>query len=349
MPENPSDLHVVGRTADGQLWHTIRSPGGWTPFVDVLEAANLLALRGHVVDVACTRRMGVPGVVDGLYVLAAFDNEPPRLLFRVSNGEPKNAGMWSQKPGAFFPTARKVTAGAFTSIADSPAGKRFDEIHLAVVTDDGHLLSAFAEVTATEPVQQPDDVELTAGETGELRAVALDTASALGSPSSSLRLLAVTADARLLQTVGHGAGIGDPNGQWTAWLEVAAGPGGLVVPADPVDADLAARSVVAATGDGHVWLAPAIPGLGLGAWVDLETYTYTVSGAVWSGTFTGVANVGTFNTVAGAWANEGLHIVGTTTNGRLWHQLRGLSMAFGDIELAGVGQNVGDFTAAGCG
>jgi hypothetical protein len=218
-----------------------------------------------------------------------------------------------------------------------------------VVTDDGHLLSALADVTATEPVQQPADVEDTAGETGELRAVALDTAFTVGSLSSSLRLLAVTADARLLQTVGHGAGIGDPNGQWTGWLEVAAGPGGLVVPADPVDAGLARGSVVAATGDGHVWLAPAMAGLGLGAWVDLETFTFTVSGPVWSGTFTGVADVGTFNTAAGAWANEGLHIVGTTTNGRLWHRLRGLSMAFGDIEIAGVGQNVGDFTAADCG
>jgi hypothetical protein len=105
MPENPSDLHVVGRTADGQLWHTIRSPGGWTGLGDVLEAANLPALRGHVVDVACTRRMDVPGVEDGLYVLVAFDNEPPRLLFRISNGEP-NAGTWSQKPGAAFRTAR---------------------------------------------------------------------------------------------------------------------------------------------------------------------------------------------------------------------------------------------------
>jgi hypothetical protein len=46
MPENPSDLHVVGRTADGQLWHTIRSPGGWTGLGDVLEAANLLCAEG---------------------------------------------------------------------------------------------------------------------------------------------------------------------------------------------------------------------------------------------------------------------------------------------------------------
>jgi hypothetical protein len=219
-----------------------------------------------------------------------------------------------------------------------------------VVTDDGHLLSAFADVTATQPVQQPDDVELTAGETGQLRAVALDSAVAIDSPSSPLRMLAVTDDARLLLTVGRGAGIGDLNGQWTPWTPVLAGTPGLPVPADPLDAELAARSVVAATGDGHAWLAPAIPGsFMLGPWVDLETYTYTVSGPVWSGTFTGVADVGTFSTVAAEWAGEGLHVVGTTTNGRLWHQLRSGSSIFGDIELVGVGQNVGSFTAVDCG
>jgi hypothetical protein len=342
MPENPNDLHVVGRTADGQLWHTIRSPGGWTPFGDVLAAANLPALRGHAVDVACVRRLGVS--IEGLYVLVAFDNEPPRLLLRSSND-----GTWSQKPGAYFPTARKVAAGRFRSVSQG-AGTPINEIHMAVVTDDGHLLSAYADVTATQPVQQPDDVELTAGETGQLRAVTLDTAMAIDPPSSSLRMLAVTDDARLLQTVGRGAGIVDPNGQWTPWTPVVAGTPALPVPADALDAELAARSVVAVTGDGHVWLAPAIPAsLMLGPWVDLETYTYTVSGPVWSGTFTGAANVGTFSTVAAEWAGQGLHVVGTTTNGRLWHQLRGGISIFADIELVGVGQNVGSFTAVDCG
>jgi hypothetical protein len=97
LSENPANLHVVGRTADGLLWHTIRSPTGWTGFGDVLLAAGLPSLRGHVVDVACARRLAnTAAVVEGLYVLVALDNQPPRLLLRSSND-----GTWSQQPGAF--------------------------------------------------------------------------------------------------------------------------------------------------------------------------------------------------------------------------------------------------------
>ena len=162
-------------------------------------------------------------------------------------------------------------------------------------------------------------------------------------------LLAVTADARLLRTRGHGATIGDPSGQWTSWTEVLAGTVARAVPADAIDADLAAESVIAATGDGHVWLAQALPTGSLGAWVDLETYTATFSGGPWSGTFTTTFDVGTFSTVAAGWTSEGLHVVGTTTNGRLWHQLRTPTSIFRDIELAGVGRDVGAFTAVDCG
>jgi hypothetical protein len=311
----------------------------------VLAAANRPALRGHVVDVACARRgpLAAPGNVEGLYVLVAFDNEPPRLLLRSSND-----GTWSQQPGAYFPTARKVAAGTFTSIPQGSSGTPRNQIHMAAVTDDGHLLSAFADATATQPVQQPDDVEATAGETGELRAVALDSITTIDSPPS-LPLLAVTADARLLRARGHGATIGDPSGQWTGWIEVLAGTAARAVPADAIDADLAAESVVAATGDGHLWLAPALPNGTLGTWVDLETYTATFSGGGWSGTFTATSDVGTFNTVAAAWASEGLHVVGTTTDGRLWHQLRGPTSIFRDIEMVGVGRDVGAFTAVDCG
>lgn len=310
----------------------------------MLAAANLPSFRGRVVDVACARRAGVaiPGNVEGLYVLAAFENEPPRLLFRSSND-----GSWSQPPGVYFPTARKVAAGTFTSFAQG-SGTALNQIHMAAVTDDGHLLTAFANAAATQPVQMPDDVETTSGEIGELRAVALDSIVTIDSPSS-VSLLAVTADARLLRTQGHGATIGDPAGQWTPWTEVLAGTVARAVPADAIDADLAGGSVVAATGDGHVWLAQALPTGILTAWMDLETYTTTFSGGPWSGTFTTTFDVGTFSTVAAAWASEGLHVVGTTTDGRLWHQLRTPTSIFRDIELVGVGRDVGAFTAVDCG
>jgi hypothetical protein len=349
MTENPLDLHVVGRTADGFLWHTIRrSTGSWTAFGDVLDVVNLSSLRGHVVDVACGRRAAIaaPGNVEGLYVLVAFENEPPRLLFRSSND-----GSWSQQPGAFFPTSRKVAVGTFTSTPQG-GGMGLNQIHMAAVTDDGHLLTALANATETQPVQLLDDVETMAGETGQLRAVALDSIVTAGS-QSSVPLLAVTAKAELLWTRGHGATIADPSGTWTPWLEVVVGTAERRVPADAIDADFADGSVVAVTGDGHVWLAQAVtPGIS-GAWriwEDLETTTTIFTGD-WSGTITTITDVGTFNTVAAKQSGNGLHVVGTTTNGKLWHQLRMFPTEshFRDIELAGVGQDVGDFTAVDCG
>ena len=32
MVENLANLHVMGVTSDGAVWHTMRSPTSWTPF-----------------------------------------------------------------------------------------------------------------------------------------------------------------------------------------------------------------------------------------------------------------------------------------------------------------------------
>jgi hypothetical protein len=59
--------------------------------------------------------------------------------------------------------------------------------------------------------------------------------------------------------------------------------------------------------------------------------------------------VGAFERVAAATTSEGEHILGVTSNGRLFHQLRPSSSAqFRDVEAVGVGQNVGSFTAIAC-
>jgi hypothetical protein len=320
MAEDPANLHVVGRTADGLLWHTIRSPSGWTAFDDVLAVAGLSSLKGHVVDVACSRRTpGTAGVFQGLYVLVALDNEPPRLLLRNSNN-----GTWSQQPGAFFPTARKVAAGTLTNLG----GPNIDEIHLAAVTDDGHLVSAVHDFTAPQPAL-PDDVEDTAGETNQLRTAALFTIMGIG--QLRMILLAVTADGDLIQTSGR-------TGQWDPWIAVSGFFVGQPLPADAIDTSLAREGVVLVTGDGHVWLATYLPNGLLSSWRDLEISN------------TGTVDVGTFAAAAAASTTEGLHIVGTTTDGRIWHQLRPSSSAiFRDIEQLGVGQDVGLFTAIDCG
>lgn len=332
MTEAPASLHVVGRTADGRLWHTIRSPGGWTPFGDVLAAAGLSSLNGHVVDVACVRRLPTNSpVAQGLYVLVALDDQPPRLLLRSATN-----GSWSQQPGAFFPTARKVAVGTLSTI-EAPSR---NEIHLAAVTDDGHLVTAVHDFTATQPVL-PDDLEQSAGEIGDLRAVAMTAAVAIN--TSSVQLLAVTADGRLLQTTGR-------TGQWAPFTNLLTSNQAGPLPADVLDTDLGSgANYVAVTGDGHVWLA-TFDGTWQ-TWRDLETFIATFTGGPGvSGTFTATQDVGTFATVSTATASEGIHIVGVTTNGQIWHQLRSSpSVIFRDVELVGGAQNVGTFTTAACG
>jgi hypothetical protein len=332
VTEAPASLHVVGRTADGRLWHTIRSPGGWTPFGDVLAAAGLSSLSGHVIDVACVRRLPINSPVpQGLYVLVALDDQPPRLLLRSAG-----SGTWSQQPGAFFPTARKVAVGTLSTI-EAPSR---NEVHLAAVTDDGHLVTAVHDFTATQSVL-PDDLEQSAGEIGDLRAVAMTAGVAIS--TSAVQLLAVTADGRLLQTTGR-------TGQWAAFTNILTSTQAGPLPAAVLDADLGnGANYVAVTGDGHVWLA-TFDGTWQ-TWRDLETFIATFSGGPGvGGTFTATQDVGTFATVSTATASEGIHIVGVTTNGQIWHQLRSSpSVIFRDVELVGVGQNVGTFTTAACG
>jgi hypothetical protein len=332
VTEAPASLHVVGRTADGRLWHTIRSPGGWTVFGDVLVAAGLSSLNGHVVDAACVRRRPISSpAVQGLYVLVALDDQPPRLLLRSAG-----SGAWSQQPGAFFPTARKVAVGTLSTI-EAPSR---NEVHLAAVTDDGHLVTAVHDFTATQPAL-PDDLELSAGEIGDLRALAMTAGVAIN--TSSVQLLAVTADGRLLQTQGR-------TGQWAAFTDLLTSNQAGPLPADVLDADLGdGRNYVTVTGDGHVWLA-TFDGTWQ-KWLDLETFIATFTGGPGvSGTFTATHNVGTFATVSTATASEGIHVVGVTTNGQIWHQLRSSpSVIFRDVELVGGAQNVGTFTTAACG
>jgi hypothetical protein len=69
----------------------------------------------------------------------------------------------------------------------------------------------------------------------------------------------------------------------------------------------------------------------------------------WTVNTTAIADVGTFERVAGGTTNEGEHVLGVTSNGHLFHQLRAsASGQFRDVEAVGVGQNVGSFTAIAC-
>jgi hypothetical protein len=172
--------------------------------------------------------------------------------------------------------------------------------------------------------------------------------------SSSTTLVALNAGGGLFYTTGSSAS------GWQPFDQLGRHSVAGAVMADAIDADAVAESagstVVAVTGDGHVWIAKQQSGGTWTRWDDLELTTTTtlffdpITGTA-SGfsTSTSEADVGTFARISAASTSVGLHVVGVTTNGRLWHQLRSTATAmFADVERVGVGQDVGGFTAVAC-
>jgi hypothetical protein len=338
VPENPAALHVVGRTADGKVWHTIRNPNGsWMSFDNALAKAGRLDLEGlgEVVDVAVARRIGpaLNGKPEGLYVLLALNDARAVLLFRNAD-----TGVWTQEATAFFPHNARRVAAAVSFIVSEGNGPSRSELHMAVVTDNGFLLTAIHDHGSATP-DVPADVEWFAGDRGDYRSVAMLGQGAIDAPNTSVELVTTTADGRVFTTTGG------PN-TWSLFTEVSGRPG------DVVDAAIASTSaetdVLAVTGDGRVWLA-ARNGSGPQPWRDLEEVNVVISGGGVVINTTQVIDVGTFQRVAGAPTTQGMHILGVTTNGHLLHQLMpSQGRIFRDVELVGVGQNVGVFTAAAC-
>lgn len=339
MPENLAALHVVGRTADGKVWHTIRSgpSGWWTPFGNVLAAAGRLDLQdlGRVVDVAAARCVGpqLNGQPEGLYVLLALNDARTVLLFRNAD-----TGAWTQEATASFPNNARRVAAAVSSMSSEGVGVPRLDLHMAVVTDNGHLFTAIHEHGSSSP-GMPADVESSAGESGDFRSVAMRGLGAIDSPSTYVELVAATADGRILTTTGA------PNA-WSPFADVSGRRG------DVVDAAVASAGAVtdyfAVTGDGRVWLA-ARSNSSNQPWQDLEEVNVVITGDGWVVHTTQIIDVGTFQRVAGAATTEGMHMLGVTTNGQLLHQLRpSQGSMFRDVEAVGVGQDVGSFTAAAC-
>jgi hypothetical protein len=341
MPENPAHLHFVGRTADGRIWHTIRSPTGWTPFGNVLAAAGRLDLEGlgAVVDVAAARRTqpGLNGFPEGLYVLLALNNGAPVLLFRSAD-----TGLWTQEASGYFPRARRVAAAVSFMVSEGSAPAR-SELHMAVTTDDGYLMTAVHEHGSSSP-DVPVDTEWSAGERGEFRSVALLGQGAIDAPYTTARLVTATADGRIYTTTGA-PGASAP---FTDVEASGAGDRGDFV-------DVAATSMypttdyLGVTGEGRVWVASQNGSGSTGQWRDLEEINIVITGGGWTVNTTGIADVGTFERVAGGTTSEGEHVLGVTSNGHVFHQLRASASAqFRDVEAVGVGQNVGSFTAVAC-
>jgi hypothetical protein len=334
VPENPMALHVVGRTADGRLWHTVRTPTGWTAFGDVLGASGLAGFAGEVTGVACARRLMIGSALEeGLYVFVGLAREPPRLLFRSAD-----TGQWQQQTAPAFRPSSHVAVATRGSV--SQGGTPTSMLHLAAVSTGGVLFAA-SQPYGTTSADIPTSVEWSAGERGDFRAVGL--LSGIGIDSTATTLYAASADGRVYTSSGASGG-------WSYFedLDRSSGPGRR--PGDALDVGAAQGSnstdYVILTGDGRTWIASQFLNGTWLPWRDLETYQATFSGSGWSGTVTLTEDVGTFSSVTVAMTSEGAHVLGTTTNGRLWHQLRSNAMPiFRDVEVVGVGQDVGRFTA----
>ena len=289
MPEEANDLHVVGCTTAGVVWHTIRSPGrlapagtDWLGFGDVLAQPGVPAgLKGRAVDVACARRIGVDGLEDGLWVLIAFRDRPPVLLFRASSP----AGTWTDHTTQSLldvGNASKVALGTVTWRANLETSDPADDVnvlHIAAVTA-GYLRLLFgrAEGGAVSEAFDPDEQY----GFGRVSAVALDTSFVTGqgfvempmvvahsetpgTQAGSLGLmryilLVGPEDLEAIGPANTGLVLTEP---WDTLLPSPAQTGGTIPLFPPpgtvvVDAALADRSVFAVTGNGP--LLPPPPG-----------------------------------------------------------------------------------------
>src|SRR4051812_22808883 len=136
MPEDPTRLHVLGVTADGLLFHTMRRPEGWTPFLNVFRsgAPQLSDRRGHVTDVAAARLIrggSTAQFAEGVFVVATTTVDlNPITLFRDADSR-----TWRVEPVRPITRARRVSA----AVASTNSGRFF--LHTSWIQDDARLFN----------------------------------------------------------------------------------------------------------------------------------------------------------------------------------------------------------------
>lgn len=334
-PDSPGDLHLVGVTTDGRLWHTMRldKDRTWYGFGDIEGPAGE---RGDFIDVDCAREVSTASQLPRRLHVVGVSSDG-RLW---SASRDSLTGNWSQfqdveangagEGGTFVRAAITVTHAWQGSPQGPPATV---EVYVAGITSDGRLLvtqrlspTAFSRFT---------DVEKTGGgERGDFRSVGLGGITSL-SNAPSAHLCATAGDSRLWHSIGR------PAQGWTPFGDVES-EGGAGEVGDLVDVGCTADLYVGAvSGDGHVWYTTRSPS----SWNRFEDLEKTL---ILPGQPPVEVNRGTFTRISAASLPSGLHFAGVTSNGQLWHTLRTDPFpSFQDVELIGGAGNRGTFQAVG--
>jgi hypothetical protein len=344
--EDPLRLHVLGVTVDGQLFHVMRRPEGWTQPVNVFR--NALPqwwdrLRGHVTEVAATRLVRSDSGMqfdEGLFVAVSVTVEPYHLmLFRNADTR-----TWRQEASLAVGGIRRFSMGTASNMAG--------EFRLLAgwVPDNGRLFAGGVPLPLTGGVS-PFAIPGADGEVRfDWRTIAVAGYDRMGNAGDALAQLAtVTAGGRLLT-----ATLSADHGLLPTWLDLDEWVG---LRGPWRDTAIAVRRVAGTTytshiagvsGDGSAWLTRHVGTTD--TWQNLEEVQVDTVGT--GGVLIRsrqVLDVGTFDRIAVAYTTEGLHVVAVTTDGRLLHQLEpSPAQQFRDVETAGLGQDLGWFVTCAC-
>ena len=145
--------HVIGLTAAGKLFHTIRTQDAWTPFVDV----NAVTGSGSTLFT----NVGLANVNGDLHVCATTSTGGVRHAIRSQNGS------WSG-----FGDVLGQTGPAGSSVTDVDCTGIGSDMHISMTTSAGGLFHAIRFPNSWTSL---GDVEVEAGELGSPKRVAVTT------------------------------------------------------------------------------------------------------------------------------------------------------------------------------
>jgi hypothetical protein len=188
----PQDLHVIGATTDGKLWHTIRFENpqaglSWQPFGDVKVQTGDV---GAFVDVDCARELVEISDPQGILHVVGVTSDG-RLWYTAR--DPASKG-WKQfrdgelsagGPGPFLRAA--ITA--------APQGGGVEVVVAGVTAGDGHVWHTTRDGTAWTLFTDPE----------ARRDVGTFTRVGVADIQSGLHICGVTGDGRLWHTLRIGS------------------------------------------------------------------------------------------------------------------------------------------------